>query len=431
MLMYQKSYKSYFNPSDNNDYEFRLLLELGTYGSISKIQMWDTAKSPNPYVWHIDEAGDCKGNAAFPINGMGKVFVRDLPSMVKINIQCFSKEGRSPTSARFDIPLVEDPWFVGDKPISADFSGFCATGEITEAVGETAIGGCSIVDRQLVKHFGCTSTTDLTVCKNTWCTNNFRKYLWPKGMTNAACRNFVNDKVAVKNYLAAVCAAAPSVTKGVPGPYVPEECEKNKVCRACMDNILDFPEEIATILQGTPEGPITPSDQVCPSNIVLEGLDRKALIPSLSGIQIDYQAPNPNDWTPVFALTQEELFGCDCKPLAVNGTDDRFKALTIPGTYRIKQCAGLNTDPTQELCLSSPSYNATVTYTAAGDAAIVSTPFGALWDTKDISCSKSKYPACPTEFVCCQWKDSLAGWNWCMDTYYPNHKVTHPNCKFA
>jgi hypothetical protein len=442
MLMYAKTYKMYFNPADDNVYEYTLNLTLGTYGSVTRIDLRDTGRGQNVLSWFIDAAGDCKvspGNP-YPINGGGEVTINNLPSMVTSRFQCNSAQGRSPTSGRFDIHLVQDPWYSGDEPLMNRFWGFCATGEITEARSEEP-GGCNTVDRQIVRYFGCSTNTALDKCRSNWCTNNAVKLNYtaiggkivnPKlGQIRTACNNFVNtkDPAKVRNFLAAVCSLSKGVGGNNPTNVDPTICESDSKCKRCMDNILDFPEDIAEILNPVTTNPPT---KVC-QDLLPIGLARKTLSKQASGVMIEYQNNVTMSWSGIFALLNEEIADCECKDIFVNGTVADNLVLTRPGKYRIRQCNGLDDSPEQDLCTSAPGYNTTVEYSNPTGGPLASSAYGGLFDSQVLVCNPQLFrPQCPANYACCMWDDSIRGWEMCMESAYgPNYKTLYPNCKYT
>jgi hypothetical protein len=436
MTMYKKTYKKYFDPADNKFYDYSLQLSLGTYGSIIKIVMTDTAKSASPFVWEITPAGNCLDNPTYPFNSKGVAHVTGLPSGVDMTLHCITGGGRSPTSSRFDIEFVEDPWFGGDRPPGDTFGGFCASGVITESIGEQGKGGCNNVDRQLTKYFGCHPNSNVNTCKTNWCNDNYFKldyaaFAAPGTFTSVAqkkkaCSVFVNNGGNPKAFLQTVCATSPAYAGGT-YPQDPTTCESEVQCKTCMDNIMDFPDEIATILAD--KAPSLPPKKNCNPNLLAVGLNRKVLGLSQSGVQIDYSLNGV--WTPIFALFDIELAQCDCKAIIANGTIPANQVLMKPGNYRIKQCNGLNTSPTQEMCVSSPAYNTTVTYINPFDGAAISTPYGELVEQNKLICNKAKYPGCAPDYDCCVWESSKGGWEACMVSAYGiNYANKYPNCKF-
>lgn len=434
MVMYRKTYRKYFNPGDSTDYEFRITLTLGTYGSITRIDMTDTGTSPVTYSWFIS-GNQCRGNSAFPFNGQGVATISGLASMVSLQLACKAGGGRSPTNGRIDVLKLQDPWWIPNgRP--GEFGGYCSTGIIAEAAGEPMTGGCNTVDRQLSLYFGCSPRTAINVCKKNWCNDNYFKLSYaninPSATTIAqrknACTAWVNNPnpSQAKNFMAATCSVSNAVARGV-FPKDPTQCEDDSDCKACMDNVLDFPEEIASIFHGEPITP--PPSKVC-GNLLQIGLARQSLPISASGVEIDFQAQGTNTWSPVFALLNSEIEQCDCSGIFVNGTVPANVALVRPGKYRIQQCNGLNTNPNQDMCTSAPAYNASVVFSWPQGGEIVSKPFGKLYDNSVLVCNRQLSPGCPPDYPCCIW-GTLAGWTGCMvDKYGLDYRSKYPTCLF-
>lgn len=433
MLMYSKSYKKYFTPSDNNVYQLSVILTLGTYGSISRVDVTDTGASAQPYTWFIDSHGNCKANSAYPFI-KNVATVKNLPSMVSMDLLCTPSGGKSPTSGRIDVLHMEDPWFSQGGPA---FGGYCATGVINEATGELLGTACNTVDRLITNYLGCKTTTSINTCKTNWCSGNYYKLDYTNigspsttvAQKKRLCTQFVTDAnpLKIKNFLSSVCSTSDAIAQGN-FPQDPTQCASQNNCRACMDNILDFPEEIPTILAGA-AATLSPSAS-CPDLLTI-GLARRQLGVSQSGIQIDYQSPVTSLWTPVFALFDSEIAACNCETLQVNGTELANRALVTPGTYRIKQCNGLNTDPSQNMCDSSPAYNASVVYSNPIVGAVFSEPYGQLFSQSKLVCNPKVYLGCPPNYSCCVWGTSKVGWTDCMVAAYgPTFPIMYPNCKF-
>jgi hypothetical protein len=282
---------------------------------------------------------------------------------------------------------------------------------------------------------GCKDNQNIDVCKTQWCNLNYKKLLLD-GTTDAskksACNAFVKDKKNTNNFIIAVCTVAPSVAGGVL-PADPRLCLDDSDCRSCVDNVKDYPDEIGTTLNGASAKATLAPTTNCKYDLVAQGLQRKNLGTFQSGIQIDFFNTNSNSWTPVFALFDEEIAACGgCKnSIYVNGSIPENNVLMAPGKYRVKQCNGLDTDPKQDLCQAALAYNTSVWYANPMDGGAVSTPLGVLFEDGDLVCARSKYPACPPEYSCCNWDVSTQklAWQSCMVSKYgADYAKKYPNC---
>jgi len=209
-----------------------------------------------------------------------------------------------------------------------------------------------------------------------------------------------------------------SISNAVAGGVLPQNpalCQSDDDCKSCMDDIMDYPEEIGTILQGSPVATASPTS-AC-SNVLAIGLARKSLSPQFSGVEIDYFDTTTSTWTPVFALFNSEVESCGCKPIVAKSTNTDALVLMKAGKYRLKQCSGLNNSPDQDLCTSAPGYNTTVSFSNPLDNLAVSTPYGQLFSDQTLVRSRAAYPGCPVDFQCCIWPEFVA-WNDCMVAAY-------------
>ena len=83
MVMYEKTYKAYFDPSDDQVHTFRLLLELSTYGAIGGIRIEDAGS-----VWSFSIGPNgCILPPGFHLTN-NKVVINDLPSGVQLEFTC-------------------------------------------------------------------------------------------------------------------------------------------------------------------------------------------------------------------------------------------------------------------------------------------------------------------------------------------------------
>jgi len=442
MVMYRKTYKNYFNPGDNTEYEFVLTLSLGTYGAISTIRVEDAGQV---YVFGFTPDQKCKANAAYPLNSQGKVFVNNLPSGVRLAFQCYddANYARAPTMVRWEVNAVRDPWYQPEHPVEEIFGGFCATGKISESAGNAAIGGCQIMDRQVANYLltlgsqynGCKDNQNIDVCKSQWCNNNYKKLdlgAASDAQKKAACNAFVKDKKNTNNFVVALCASSPKVSGGVL-PADPRKCDEDDDCRSCVDNVQDYPEEMGNFLNGANGKATLAPTTNCQVDLVAQGLSRKTLATFQSGIQIDFFNTNSNSWAGVFALLDDEIAACGgCKnSIYVNGSVPANNVLMEPGKYRVKQCNGLDTDPKQDLCPAALAYNASVWYANPMDGVAVSTPLGVLFKEGDLVCSRTKYPACPPDYSCCNWDITTQkmAWQACMISKYgADYASKYPKC---
>jgi len=195
--------------------------------------------------------------------------------------------------------------------------------------------------------------------------------------------------------------------------------------------LKDYPQDALKILTGPRLSATAPPTSICSKNLLTSGLNRKKLSSIQSGIEIDYQANGTTTWVPVFAVLDNEIAQCGgcSNTIEVLGTVSSNQILLNPGTYRMKQCEGVNTSPTQDLCVAVPEYNSTVVYANPVDGPAVSIPYGQLWDEGDISCTPSKYPNCPNPYVCCVWPHGTNAWIFCMvQNYGVNYFLTYPKC---
>jgi len=349
-------------------------------------------------------------------------------------LQCTPTGNKSPTSGRVDVLELQDPWFSQGSP---GFGGYCATGVIREAITDLQPTSCNTVDRLITNYLGCPPKTAITTCKTNWCNANYYQLDYTNigspsntiTQKKKLCTQFVNDPNPAnsQNFLEAVCATSPAVANGV-YPQDPTQCKSKSDCQTCMNNLLDYPEDIATTLAGATATAAPTS--TCP-DLVSIGLARKQLGISQSGIQIDFQNPITLAWVPVFALFDTEIAGCNCETLLVNGTDIANRPLVNPGAYRIKQCNGLNTDPNQDMCTSAPAYNTSVVYDNPIVGAVFSQPYGQMFGSDQLVCNPKLNPGCPPSYNCCPWGQSSAGWTNCMvGLYGTNYMNLYPNCKY-
>lgn len=430
MTMYTKSYQSYFNPNDTTEYQFSIILTLGIYGSITNIAVTDAGIT---YNFGFTNSGKCAPDPRYPLNSQGQSIINNLPSGVYLVLLCNEAPARSPTGTRWDVEVVQDPWFVFPHPPTESFGGFCATGVISGIVGP-ASGNCTVFDNQVAKYLRCHGS--LTQCKTQWCRKWATKLQFGAAdqtvaEARASCDQFLLSSAPLNNnFLIAVCAVSPSVANGV-YPVDPTQCMNNQACQQCVNNVMDYPYDMRNILNSPNLVTMAPTIP-CPSDLLEIGLQRKLLPSGVDGIEIDYQATSDSSWVPVFALLDIEIEACGCNnPLLVNGTDPLNQPLLNAGNYRIKQCHGLNTSPSQDLCKAVPKYNVTVDFNFPFGGALISTPFAQLFNNGQLVCSPEIYPNCPKNYSCCIWDSTLekSGWEICMaSTYGPNWQTLYPNC---
>jgi len=426
MVMYEKTYKSYFNPNDNTQYQFSMVLALGVYGAISQINITDAGTL---YSFSLTSS-NCLPDPQYPLNSQGESVINNLPSGVNIVLRCNTGYGHSPTALRWDVVSLEDPWFV-PQPAGETFGGFCSTGVISE--NNTKNNGCSIADSQVAQYLQCKG--DLDACMSQWCDAHASQLQFGSSpqtlvQAKASCNQFLLATIpTTNNFLLAVCALAPNVANGK-FPVDPSQCLNNQACRECVDNVMDYMIDIAEIIN---TGSIyTPAPTVpCPGDLLSIGLSHNILPQGASGIQIEYQAPGKTTWTPVFALLDVELESCGgChNPIALNGSQPQNLALMIPGTYRIRQCHGFDNSPTQDLCTAVPQYNVSVAYSNPYNGAYVSSPYGQLFNEGQLTCSQTLYSECPVDFTCCVWTQQVMFDTCMMSSYGTNWKTQYPNCK--
>jgi hypothetical protein len=84
MVMYSKTYKSYFNATDDTVYEFKLTLTLGVYGATDEIKIEDAGQT---WIFGTDEKG-CTVPEGFKLSKKNTVEIDGLPSGVKLQFTC-------------------------------------------------------------------------------------------------------------------------------------------------------------------------------------------------------------------------------------------------------------------------------------------------------------------------------------------------------
>lgn len=409
MDMYSKTYRSYFDPEDDAQHEFKLTLQLGLYGAIGRVVVTDAGTNLTFSVG----PKRCDSPAHYPVRNH-KVKINDLPSGVQIELTCVQPHT---VNRRWDVTKVVDPWFVQDHSDLESFAGFCALGTIPEASAAANLDDCRVLDRQLAAFYSCPFTTPIGQCKRSFCkAHSFHWTLRPR----MSCYQFV---AGTNNFLVAACTLSLLPSRN------PLLCLRDVACRKCVDDILDFPDEMALILRKRPRAAAaaSASDPVlltCQADLLRLGLARAVLQPSFSGVEVQFRnltSAAEEDWLPIFALFDSEigLCGGGCTgPLLSSGTD--ALALTQPGQYRIVQGVGLDADPSQDVCESAAGINASVAYSNPiidGDAA--STPLGLLWSQALVVCNPSAFPNCPDSYQCCVWPrpGEDAAWANCMAQY--------------
>jgi len=215
-------------------------------------------------------------------------------------------------------------------------------------------------------------------------------------------------------------------------PVDPATCKNDPDCSKCADDIMDFPDEIATILSPTPISPTAAPTTKCPPNLLSIGLNRQKLSTVQSGIQIEFLNQQTFAWTSVFALLDDEIAACGgChNTLSVNGSVPANQVLITPGLYRIKQCSGYDNDPTQDLCDGAPGYNSTVTFSNPSKGVSASKPYGSLFADQQLVCSSTKYPGCPLNFQCCIWdkQTEYQAWSDCINGYPGGVNTYNKSC---
>jgi hypothetical protein len=356
------------------------------------------------------------------------VVINNLPSGVQIVMQCVPNY-KQPVLARWDVTSVIDPWYVINGAVPdprLNFAGVCVTGKIAESAGNVAVGGCRIVDKQVALYYGCNVNTPMVVCKQNWCSQYGGKLTFTGvGTQQQLCNSFVNSVTSPTNFLAAAC----TMTQ-LPSQSNPASCSTIQVCQQCVDDVTDFPDQIATILGSSPPVVTAAPTSQCPPNLLTLGLNRKKLSTIQSGIQIDFYDTSLG-WQSVFALQDSEIAACGgCQNvLYINGSVSSDAILLVPGTYRTSQIIGYNPDPNQNLCQGVPAYNTTTWFSNPYSGTSVSTPFGSLYAAGDLVCSPSKYPNCPTNYACCVWdrQTQAAAWTACMAVYHGGASL-YPFC---
>ena len=430
MVMYEKTYQSYFVPNDTTLYNFSVILTLGVYGAIVNVEVNDAGASYNFGFTAGPGRKRCMADPSYPLNSESQSIINNLPSGVVLVLYCHEGFGHSPTGTRWDVQSLQDPFFTNPHPAPDTFGGFCATGMINETLGPLH-GDCSIFDTQVALYLGCHRIT-LNECKSRWCRQHASQLQFGSSTnTQQACFDFLVNPLVNNNFIIAVCSVSPSVANGV-YPVDPTTCMQNQACQQCVYNVMDYPYAMANILNMASlftRAPTIP----CNIDLLTTGLTRK-LLPSVGdGIEIQYQATANGTWIPIFALFDQEIESCDgCRnPLLVNGTDPAFASLLNPGNYRIRQCHGLNTSPSQNLCNAVPAYNVSVSYSFPLNGAAISIPFGGLVRDGLLICNSTAYPGCPPNYPCCIWDYTvqLGSWEICMaDTFGPNWKALYPKC---
>jgi len=239
------------------------------------------------------------------------------------------------------------------------------------------------------------------------------------------CYKFVTSTTSPNNFLAATCALA-----YLSLPADPSTCESDPTCKACIDNITDFPDDIATILKpNTAVQATSAPTSSCPPNLLNVGLTRQKLSSISSGIQIEFFTAGA--YKPIFALLDSEITACGgCNNIIyVNGSSPTNQALLLPGNYRVTQITGFDSSPTQPLCTGAVGYDATTWYSNPNKGNSVSTPLGLLYESSDLICNPAKYPNCPASYQCCVWDKAtqLAAWTSCMTVYHAN-PASYPKC---
>jgi hypothetical protein len=244
------------------------------------------------------------------------------------------------------------------------------------------------------------------------------------GTPAKACLTFVNDPVKTNNYLYAACALVK-----MSAPIIPANCMNHLECKKCVDDVMDYPDEIANILGAVPVLPTNAPTSQCPSDLLSVGLNKKKLSNAASGVQIEFLTAGV--WNSIFALTDEEIIACGgCRnTLFVNGSVPANQVLLAPGSYRVRQQTGFDSDTTQPLCNSAPGYNSTVLYSNPVSGGAVSAPYGTLFDAGELVCSPTKFPRCPINYQCCVWdkQTQLGAWTICMADFHGGAS-RYPQC---
>lgn len=419
MIMHQKFYASYFDALDHNIHEFKLVLYLGNYGSIARIELFDHGVK---YNFGFNRKGRCQANAKFHLRPGNWVHVDGLPSGVSIRMVCHD-DGRFAAGRRWDIKRLTDPWY---GLSSTDvFGGFCPNSTIVEMEKESDSipRMCPLIERTLQRHV-CGRRSTMDDCKRMFCDRNAGKLTFPPD-TYKGCYDYLFEP-DTQNWLAALCAKSRHVSNQK-YPVDPTKCYSNTLCRTCMDDISDFPQETTRILSlpfGNGDRDI---DLPCFKDLTRIGLERKQLPPIASGVQVERN--EDGQWKPQFAVFDEEIAacgGCLSFNFSATGIPEAQNMLT-PGEYRVRQCVGLVQEG-EDLCKSNPATNVSVAYTNLVEGAAASIPYGVLYNMGALVCCPIVYPNCPEKYRCCIWEPGTFGWESCMDSNHPGWKFSYPSC---
>jgi len=429
-IMYEKTYQNYLNSSDLTEYSFSLELNIGVYGSITKVILTDTGYSTTPLIWYIDSNGACKSPSAYAWKN-NLVSISNLPSMVEISLACF--DGTSIVAQRIDVDTLLDPWYIvpNPHPVVETFGGYCVTTVIDPLVSGVTVPPvvCSLPEKQVALALGC-KNSNLGTCRTVFCTHSYLKLSYVSlgnPTTNqeklAACEAYVSNG----GYLAAVCTATPAIVGGG-GPYDPTVCLENESCAYCVNSLIDYPNLAKQILSGQ-TSPTSAPTITCP-DLLTTGLARQSLIPETAGVEIDFYDTTTGLWTPIFALLDQEIAACGpCASILVNGSDASALSLLQAGSYRVRQCGALSSSMDQNLCTSAPAYGATVTYLNPFDGVATSVPYGSLVTQNKMVCNPTVYPNCPANYICCIWEGENPSWEACMSGYYgSDYAKKYPKC---
>jgi hypothetical protein len=406
MLMYGKDYTV-----NGKTKSFSVNLGLGLYGSITDVWVSDANVT---YHFSFSGAGQC--THPLPLDSNNMIELSNLPSSVLVKLKCF--QGASPLGRRWDVIYIREPSLATAK----NPAGFCQTNVISEKLPDEGNVICQVVDKQLSRALTdphgkplCGSNTPLTICKNKWCQLHWDDIPFTN---REECSSYVNSQLLEdrQNFLKAVCSSTPLVkASGFVGK--PDDCPANKACKYCMDDITDYPAQIADNLVTVP---------VCPDMIAL-GLNRKRLNSLNDGIEIDFLQAN-NTWTPVFALLDTEMASCGCGNITTSTSQ-----LTKPGKYRIIQCAGVdnNAPSGSDVCDFSPGYTTTIQYTNQGaQGAGVSTSLKVLLESNQLICNPEIFKNCPPKYKCCGFSRTtqFLAWTKCMADFHPLYFSKFSNC---
>jgi len=397
MNMYSKVY---VHPTLGTQYTMSVDLRLGSMGNIVCVNTTFGPTDQSAPATNLPVCTPDYGGAGIPTGAQNHQLV-GVPEMnqlfanskVQVQIQIKNIGG---LAERLEL-------YIDDKDTSNDQvrSGFCETGVIIEKLDEDTVF-CTpsddfifkrmcwnqLLDRSIACNRRTTVPSVVSLAKRQWCTRTFPT---------------VAPWCAAQPWYKMVCLAL---------------CRGDTSCvLGCESRITEVPNEVIQELKLAPTAKAptrspTVAPTACPSAMAEMHPFGTPVQPNAYLVVQKKLTSSPETWSsPLLWFTKDQVM---CKQKITLPAESQLMDRGF--TYRMLQC-----QPTVDRCGEKVvEVDTKVTYVnPATPNGGISLPLRVMYNSGQLSCSRSRYPLCPPEYKCCIWTpDMMPEWERCMALHH-------------